>query len=65
MTDLIPARAVHDAAHEAWITKDDPRSIAVAALRAAVERLGFQDDYGTRLINVDDLLATINELETL
>ena len=39
MSNPIPlspaAQAVLDAAREAWITKDDSRSIAAAALRAA------------------------------
>ena len=42
MTDPTPlspaAQAVLDAAHEAWITKDDSRSIA-AALRAAADQV--------------------------
>jgi hypothetical protein len=40
MTDLSPqAQAVLDAAYEAWITRDDSRSIAAAALRAAADQV--------------------------
>jgi hypothetical protein len=40
MTELSPAaQAVLDAAHEAWITKDDAPSIAAAALRAAADQV--------------------------
>lgn len=34
-----------------------------AVLRAAADQLKFADDYGTRLINADDLLAIATELE--
>jgi hypothetical protein len=47
MTLSPAAQAVLDAAHEAWITKDDAPSIAAAALRAAadqVERRGERGD---------------------
>jgi len=38
MTELSPSiQAVLDASYEAWYTKDDPRSIAAAVLRAAAE----------------------------
>jgi hypothetical protein len=33
------AQAVYEAAHNAWVTKDDPSSIAVAALRVAAHQL--------------------------
>ena len=33
------AQAVYEAAHNAWVTKDDPSSIAAAALRAAVDHI--------------------------
>jgi hypothetical protein len=40
MAELSPAaQAVLDAAREAWITKDDSRSIAAAALRAAADQV--------------------------
>jgi uncharacterized protein YfiM (DUF2279 family) len=64
MTELSPAaQAVLDAAHEAWITKDDAPSIAAAALRAAVEQT-FPDerDTETELIR-SDLLAIAAELD--
>jgi hypothetical protein len=39
MTLSPAAQAVLDAAHEAWITKDDAPSIAAAALRAAADQV--------------------------
>lgn len=40
MAELSPAaQAVLDAAHDAWIVKDDPKSIATAALRAAADQV--------------------------
>ena len=39
------------------------KAVAAAALRAAADQLQFADDYGTRLINADDLLAIAAELE--
>jgi hypothetical protein len=33
------AQAVYEAAYEAWVTKDDPSSIAAAALRAAAAQI--------------------------
>lgn len=36
------AQAVHDAAHEAWITRDDPSSIAIATLRAAAFEIDWE-----------------------
>ena len=48
MTDPTPlspaAQAVLDAAREAWITKDDSRSIAAAALRAAADQVVPEPD---------------------
>ena len=32
------AQAVYEAAHNAWVTKDDPSPIAAAALRAAADQ---------------------------
>ena len=72
MTKLSPAaQAVRDAAlatYDKSIPKDDnlwalDRASVVAALRAAADQLQFADDYGTRLINADDLLAIAAELE--
>lgn len=40
MKNLSPAaKAVLDAAYEAWVTRDDPQSIAAAALRAVADRV--------------------------
>ena len=40
MADLSPAaQAVLDAAHEAWVTRDDPQGIAAAVLRAAADQV--------------------------
>jgi hypothetical protein len=36
------AQAVYEAAHEAWVTKDDPSSIAAAALRAAAAQIAAE-----------------------
>jgi hypothetical protein len=33
------AQTVYEAAHEAWVTKDDPSSIGAATLRAAVDQI--------------------------
>ena len=73
-TPLSPAaQAVLDAAHEAWITKDDSRSIAAAALRAAADRArrgpehwegSYPDDYDNGWNEAVDYLTTIaTELE--
>jgi hypothetical protein len=37
------AQAVYEAAHEAWVTKDDPSSIAAAALRAAAAQIAAEE----------------------
>jgi hypothetical protein len=50
------AQAVYEAAHEAWATKDDPSSIAAAALRAAAPMMQFVQDH-------KKLLAIATELE--
>jgi len=40
VADLSPAaQAIDDAAYQAWVTRDDPRSIAAAALRAAADQV--------------------------
>ena len=63
-TPLSPAaQAVLDAAHEAWVTRDDPKSIAAAALRAAADQT-FPDDRDTETELIrSDLLAIATELE--
>ena len=38
------AQAVLEASHEAWVTKDDPISIAAAVLRAAADQLLMRPD---------------------
>ena len=63
MTELSPqAQAVLDAFRAVPDLRDCP-SIAAAALRAVADQLQFADDYGTRLINADDLLSIVTELE--
>jgi propanediol dehydratase small subunit len=37
------AQKVYEAAHEAWITKDDPEHIAAAALRAAAAQIAAEE----------------------
>lgn len=71
MTDLSPAaQAVSDASHEAWVTKDDPWSIAAAALRAAAEQVrtdrNLKRHYAAtmaEMLVLDKLLAIAAELE--
>jgi hypothetical protein len=46
------AQAVYEAAHNAWVTKDDPSSIAAAALRAAA----------AQMIKTDDLTDTVEDV---
>ena len=46
------AQAVYQAAHNAWVTKDDPSSIAAAALRAAA----------AQMIKTDDLANTMDDV---
>lgn len=69
MAELSPAaQAVWNAA---WVNtpvqcgdiEGTRRAQVAAALRAAADQLQFADDYGTRLINADDLLAIADELE--
>jgi hypothetical protein len=43
-----------------WLT---PREVAAIALRAVVLKCEYLDDYGTSLINPDDILAIANDLE--
>ena len=55
MADLSPAaQAIDDAAHQAWVTRDDPRSIAAAALRAAVDQV-VPEEYAPLLMRGPDL----------
>ena len=74
MTDRTPlspaAQAVLDAAREAWITKDDSRSIAAAALRAAVAEVRTDRELKrhyaatmSEMLVLDKLLAIATELE--
>jgi hypothetical protein len=46
------AQGVFDAAFEAWRTKDDPPSIAAAALRAAAAQMIKTDDLGNTIEDV-------------
>ena len=65
VTELSPsAQAVLDAAHEAWVTKDDPRSIAAAVLRALVKTCSFED-FNTVLMTAEDVLSIANKLEAV
>jgi hypothetical protein len=64
------AQKVYQAAHNAWVTKDDPSSIAAAALRAAVdhidlliERCGSPQGAEGRLAVLDAFLAIATELK--
>jgi|688.fasta_scaffold12775_3 hypothetical protein len=64
------AQKVYEAAHEAWVTKDDPTLIASAALRAAVdhidlliERCSSPQEAEGRLAVLDGFLAIATELE--
>lgn len=74
MTDISPAaqavvtaiekfdwEAGHFSRENIWMLS---REVTAAALRAAADQLKFADDYGTRLINADDLLAIAIELES-
>ena len=66
-TPLSPAaQAVDEAAHNAWVTKDAPRPIAAAVLRAAAnfgEYLHDSQDGKTAVVRVADLEAWATELE--
>jgi hypothetical protein len=46
------AQKVYESAHEAWVTKDDPSSVAAAALRAAA----------MQMIKTDDLADTMEDV---
>lgn len=45
-------QAVYEAAHQAWVTKDDPEHIAAATLRAAA----------AQMIKTDDLTDTVEDV---
>jgi hypothetical protein len=60
------ARAVDEAAHNAWVTHDAPRPIAAATLRAATahgEYMVDPVDGKTAVVRVADLQAWATELE--
>jgi propanediol dehydratase small subunit len=69
------AQAVYEAAHEAWVTKDDPSPIAAAALRAAAAQIAaekvpphvtgnvYQPWRNGRATAMEHLLAIATELE--
>ena len=57
------AQAVYKAAHDAWVTKDDPEHIAAATLRALLENHGTITRGGAVVLNGDDVLAIATELE--
>ena len=60
------AQAVDEAAHSAWVTKDDPRPVAAAVLRTAAnfgEYLHDSQDGKTAVVRVADLEAWATELE--
>lgn len=64
MPGLSPAAdAIHDAAYDAWITRDEPRSIAAATLRAAVTIGGLKASGGGVILDGNFLLAIAAELE--
>lgn len=68
-TELSPAaRAVLDAACDAWYINDHPRSISAAALRVAAEHVHYKDrlgwsGYGYHTEFKHQILAIAAELE--
>lgn len=63
-------QAVYEAAHQAWVRKDDPEHIAAATLRAVVDQIPIwpgipRNEYSTLLIQTIDgqLRAIATELE--
>jgi hypothetical protein len=56
------AQAVYEAAHEAWVTKDDPERIAAATIRALVTNHGTKT-MGGIILNGDAVLDIATELE--
>jgi hypothetical protein len=57
------AQAVYEAAHEAWVTQDDPSSIAAATIRALVTNHGTKTMGGSIILNGDAVLAIATEME--
>jgi len=57
------AQAVYEAAHEAWVTKDDPEHIAAATIRALVINHGTPTLGGSVILNGNFLLTIATELE--
>jgi hypothetical protein len=64
MTDLSPAaQAVLDAVDRQLDKDASSRPVVAAALRAAVWQCVYMDDYGTDLVNAEELRAIAIELE--
>ena len=57
------AQAVYEAAHKAWVTKDDPSPIAAATIRALVTNHGTKTMGGSIILNGDAVLDIATELE--
>jgi hypothetical protein len=60
------ADAVDEAAHVAWVAKDNPRAIAAAAIRAATDHGEYMvdpTDGKIAVVRVSDLQAWAAELE--
>ena len=57
------AQKIYEAAHEAWVTKDDPEHIAAATIRALVINHGTPTPGGSVILNGNFLLAIATELE--
>jgi hypothetical protein len=57
------AQAVYQAAHNAWVTKDDPEHIAAATIRALVTNHGTKTMGGSIILNGDAVLEIATELE--
>ena len=57
------AQKVYEAAHNAWVTKDDPERIAAAIIRALVTNHGTKTMGGSITLNGDAVLEIATELE--
>ena len=57
------AQAVYEAAHEAWVTRDDPDLIAAATIRALVINHGTPAPGGSVILNGNFLITIATELE--
>jgi hypothetical protein len=57
------AQKIYEAAHEAWVTKDDPEHIAAATIRALVTNHGTKTMGGSIILNGDAVLDIAIELE--